>query len=63
MSALIMTNENSTGNDDALRAKVDEAMNVYNEYLKNRGEGTDESMAANGGDSGAAGAESGEQNA
>ena len=26
-----------TTDDDALRAKVDEAMNVYDEYIKNQG--------------------------
>lgn len=37
-----------TSDDNALRAKVDEAMNVYNEYLKNREpQGSDESAAQN----------------
>lgn len=27
----------STTDDDALRAKVEEAMNVYDEYMKNQG--------------------------
>lgn len=28
----------STNDEDALRVKVDEAMNVYDEYVKNQGE-------------------------
>lgn len=36
----IVSNINSTSDEGALRAKVDEAMNVYDEYVKNKeGEG------------------------
>lgn len=36
-------NLNSTSDEAALRAKVDEAMNVYDEYVKNKeGEGEKE---------------------
>jgi len=44
-----------TSDDNALRAKVEEAMNVYNEYVKTRADGTEESGAP-------AAAESGEPN-
>lgn len=39
----------STTDDNALRAKVDEAMNVYNEYVKNRSD-NDDLGGANGAD-------------
>lgn len=35
-----------TSDDDALRMKVDEAMNVYDEYLKNQGGPLDGDSAA-----------------
>ena len=40
-----------TTDDDALRAKVDEAMNVYDEYIKNQGgpTGDDGAVQTNGG--------------
>ena len=31
-----------TTDEDALRAKVDEAMNVYDEYVKNQGDGQEQ---------------------
>lgn len=34
---------NLTNDDDALKAKVDEAMNVYDEYMKNKGDAPGES--------------------
>jgi polyadenylate-binding protein len=38
-----MTNINSTSDESALRAKVEEAMSVYDEYVKNKeGEGDKE---------------------
>lgn len=40
----ILLTLNSTNDDAALRAKVDEAMNVYDEYVKNRGEGGEPSL-------------------
>ena len=36
----ILTSFRSTTDDDALRAKVDEAMNVYDEYIKNQSGGS-----------------------
>lgn len=47
----------STSDDDALRAKVDEAMNVYDEYVKNQGSG-----APSMGDEGVAGGPNGTEN-
>jgi polyadenylate-binding protein len=39
----LLTNLNSTSDESALRAKVDEAMSVYDEYVKNKeGEGEKE---------------------
>lgn len=43
----------SVDDDNALRAKVDEAMNVYDEYVKNKG-GDAEPPAGSGGKSGEA---------
>lgn len=52
-----------TSDDNALRAKVDEAMNVYNEYLKSRNDGADDSGAMNGGEGANAAGEDAEQKA
>jgi polyadenylate-binding protein len=42
----------SIDNEEKLREKVDEAMNVYDEYVKNSGEGASEGDAkADGADS------------
>jgi polyadenylate-binding protein len=47
VEARILTARFRTTDDDALRAKVDEAMNVYDEYIKNQGgpTGPDETSA------------------
>ncbi|KAF4555008.1 RNA recognition motif-containing protein 5 [Elsinoe fawcettii] len=50
-----------TSDDNALRNKVDEALNVYNEYLKSRGDG--EGAPTNGGEGGDANGQSAEQKA
>ncbi|KAG8628517.1 hypothetical protein KVT40_004390 [Elsinoe batatas] len=50
-----------TSDDNALRNKVDEALNVYNEYLKSRSDG--DSAPANGPDGGDANGQSSEQKA
>jgi polyadenylate-binding protein len=34
---LLLTERSSTTDEDALRAKVEEALNVYDEYVKNQG--------------------------
>jgi len=34
--------------DGALRAKVNEALNVYDEYIKTKGEGSDDGPKPNG---------------
>ena len=43
--------DDSTTDDDALRAKVDEALAVYDEYVKNQGGpgGPEEAATTNGG--------------
>ncbi len=41
----MLMNTNRTQDDDALRHKVDEAMNVYHEYVKNQGGSNDEPSA------------------
>ncbi|TKX18210.1 putative polyadenylate-binding protein [Elsinoe australis] len=51
-----------TTDDGALRNKVDEALNVYNEYLKSRGEG-EGAGAPNGGEGGDANGQAAEQQA
>lgn len=47
MTKLMLTGV-SVDDDNALRAKVDEAMNVYDEYVKNKG-GDAEPPAGSGG--------------
>lgn len=37
-----------TTDDDALRLKVEEAMNVYDEYVKNQGQGDSNEAQPNG---------------
>ena len=38
MLSSLLTLEPSLDDESALRAKVDEALNVYDEYVKNKGE-------------------------